>query len=659
MFDFPKAMPDAWRIFYRQRQPRPIQVAAMPSIIRGKSVLISSPTASGKTEAAFAPLYQRHVTFERQNLSVVYVAPTRALVNDMFERLTMYFGAAAPELVQRYTGDHHQFSSPVGKFVLVSTPEALDSLQLTRPEMLNGVRAVVCDELHFLHGTARGQQLRSVVARLATRAVPPRDPRDVPQTVAMSATVQDVKGVARLWCGSGAEVVSVAGSREIDIRVVDAPRASRAAILAAELAASQYRKILVFANSRNGAHKLAFELRAGLQAARWPVYLHMGILARETREQIETALKREARGVCVATSTLELGIDIGDVDLVVLADPPGSVSSFLQRIGRGNRRSDRCMVWGCAADDFEASLYPALLQCATTGRLDDIHEYWRPSVEFQQILSLAWAGVRSGKPLTLDNLLERSGSPDASAVAEDMRATGALQLVRGAMVPSTRWMDVCDSRRMHSVILGAPGVPLVDLRSGEIVGEAALGGRRGEMLFAGNRVTTIKVSDDFGVYLDGPRSRQARLATLPGTRGKGRGLSRQVVWALAELNGEDPQRWVVKHGRVVTWGGSVYNRLLGAILGQAGHPVGQSDAFGMSGAAAGSPTTPAEVLEVVRASLQRKAVPDKTARTFREPSLFLGELSPEMQRLEARNSLPVEGLLAWLEQCCVNPTQGC
>ena len=94
--DFAQMMPDAWRVFYRHRSPRPIQHAVMPLLLRGESVVLSAPTASGKTEAAFAPLYQRHVSFRREKLSVVYVAPTKALVNDMYERLVRTSGRLHP-----------------------------------------------------------------------------------------------------------------------------------------------------------------------------------------------------------------------------------------------------------------------------------------------------------------------------------------------------------------------------------------------------------------------------------------------------------------------------------------------------------------------------------------------------------------------------------
>src|SRR3989304_1510347 len=85
-----RMMPDTWPLFFHKRVPRPIQLAAMPLIIKGQSVFLTAPTATGKTEAAIAPLYQRHLSFKRSSLSVLYIAPTKALVNDIYYRLRDY-----------------------------------------------------------------------------------------------------------------------------------------------------------------------------------------------------------------------------------------------------------------------------------------------------------------------------------------------------------------------------------------------------------------------------------------------------------------------------------------------------------------------------------------------------------------------------------------
>ena len=165
-----RMMPDAFPIFFTGRQPYPGQASVMPEIVRGQNVLFAAPTASGKTEAAVAPLYQRHVSFRRGALSTIYVAPTKALVNDLYERLVTYLGIKHPGTIARYTGDRHEYSRAEGAFCVVVTPEALDSLQLRHPELLHSVRSVVVDEIHLLHGQARGQQLRHVISRIRSAA---------------------------------------------------------------------------------------------------------------------------------------------------------------------------------------------------------------------------------------------------------------------------------------------------------------------------------------------------------------------------------------------------------------------------------------------------------------------------------------------------------
>src|ERR1700761_4706125 len=106
-----RIMPDAFPLFFHGSTPWPAQSLVMPPVVKGKSTLLAAPTASGKTEAAIAPLYQRHVSFKRERLSTIYVAPTKALANDIFERLDSYLAVRAPGCVTRYTGDRHDFVS--------------------------------------------------------------------------------------------------------------------------------------------------------------------------------------------------------------------------------------------------------------------------------------------------------------------------------------------------------------------------------------------------------------------------------------------------------------------------------------------------------------------------------------------------------------------
>lgn len=238
------------------------------------------------------------------------------------------------------------------------------------------------DEIHLLHGQARGQQLRHVISQIRSASKPPRSERDNFQIVGMTATLDDMPGVASLWLGEDARILAQGTPRDINLELIDvvleepgqADRA-RARQLAQWLERTGAEKVLVFTNSRDGAHAIAAHLHQELSGTRWPVHLHFGALPAAQRERVEEQMRSDRYGVCVATSTLEIGIDIGDVDTVVLAEIPRNVSGFLQRIGRGNRRTGVCRVVGFRNSDDEEQLLHALLDCSRRGDLDDVFEY--------------------------------------------------------------------------------------------------------------------------------------------------------------------------------------------------------------------------------------------------------------------------------------------
>lgn len=445
-----RMMPDALPIFFSGRMPYEGQARVMPEIVRGNQVLFAAPTASGKTEAAIAPLFQRHLSFGREQLSTLYVAPTKALVNDLYERLVGYLGDRFPAAITRYTGDRHELRSPGGAFCLLATPEALDSLQLRRPEALTGIRSVIVDEIHLLHGQARGQQLRHVIARVKQAAGTPLSPRDGFQIVGMTATLDDTEEVGRIWLGDDPKIVVHGSPRDIDLDLIDIrsdphldPDRERARTLAQWVDRVTPRKVLVFTNSRNAAHALAAHLHREV-ARQWPVHLHFGALAAAHRERVEAAMRGDRFGICVATATLEIGIDIGDIDAIVLADLPSTVSAFLQRIGRGNRRSGICQVVAFRGSEGDERMIRALIDCARRGELDDAYEYDRPSVRFQQVLSLSWRATRQNRSLTLSAVATEAGTNEHEFVIADMIDTGCLLNIRGAIVPSNHLLDLAD-----------------------------------------------------------------------------------------------------------------------------------------------------------------------------------------------------------------------
>lgn len=648
-----RMMPDAFPVFFAGRQPYPGQALAMPEIVRGHDVLFASPTASGKTEAAVAPLYQRHVSFRRSILSTVYVAPTKALVNDLYERLVAYLGTRQEGLIARYTGDRHELRSAVGVFCVLATPEALDSLQLRHPKLLAGVRCVVVDEIHLLHGQPRGQQLRHVIARLRRAAVPPTSARDAFHVVGMTATLDDMAGVAGLWLGDAAKVVSHGAPRDLDLQLLDVrgdadPDTQRAQALAKWLEAAGSEKVLVFANSRNGAHALAAQLHRELEGTRWPVHLHFGALAATDRERVEHEMRVRRYGVCVATSTLEIGIDIGDVDAVVLSDPPRSVSGFLQRIGRGNRRTGTCRVVAFRESEQDERLFRALVDCGRRGELDDVHEYDRPSVRFQQVLSLCWRATREDRPLSIAALAAEADTGEHVTAVRDMLETGCLADVRGALIPCDRLMDEADAGRIHTVISGRVGTPVIDMRTGKPAIRDADESTAGGAVFHGGSMRRLVAAPGGGTYLGGQASRSHSLARIRAT-GPAAPVSRSIVWGLARQGGFDPARWQLGGAELVTWGGATFNTLLAALFTRAA-PKRRFSATpeAVLGPVQSLDVSLARVREMAATAEHSGDLPLDVAVKFTNPSRFIVELSNELAATEKRRSVPWESFRRWL-----------
>jgi len=657
-------MPDAWPIFFKQRKPRLLQEQAMPLLIQGHSVLMSGPTASGKTEAAVSPLLQRHISFKRKQISVLYIAPTKALVNDIFHRLDSYLCARMPDSVRRYTGDHHDFKDPQGLFLLITTPEALDSLQLMRPESLASVRAIVVDEIHMLHGNARGQQLRHVIQRIEQNATKPEHPKDVFQKIGMTATLQDMDAVCRLWLGPNANIVKAGDPRDIDITYlpVSIPEGSEktadsANVIANWFEATGTKKGLIFGNTRNNTQSLAAHLHEQLHDSRWPIHWHTGIITAAERERVEDAMKNDRFGICVATSTLEVGIDIGDLDIIILADPPYSINAFLQRIGRGNRTSDVCKVVVLYSTEQELKLLQALHHCSSTGTLDEIHEYDRAAVRFQQIVSFAWLGANHDKPLTKKNLAARTSDSGHGPVVEDMLNTGSLEEIQGALVLSQELTDQGERRQIHSTISGSATLNMVDSSSGETIISASGQGVTEGALFVGGKIKKVTANVDGTVSLEATRGKRLAMSSLPATRGK-RGLGRRIIWALAEVAGQNPRAWEQDRSRVITWGGADYNRLLAIILkmeGVTSHAL--PDEYGVGGIPEGVDITPLQILEWAESIQLSANLPTKDISQFCERSKYFSKLSSEMQEAEAQRSVPFQGFINWLQECMAIPIE--
>lgn len=310
---------------------RPIQRAAIPPILEGRDVLVRSATASGKTEAAIAPLVDRLLPTIRgaAGVTIVVVSPTRALVNDLYRRLEEPLAHLGVRVGIRH-GERDHLALVDKPHVLLTTPESLDGLVGRRDTALQGVKAVVLDEAHLLFNTQRGLQVGITLHRLEVWLG-----TDL-QTVGLSATIGSA---AQVWSffrpGRSVVDVAVTGGRPLEYRIqLDVSIADLV-----EVAKSfADKKLLVFVNSRKECEAITDRLRSsGIDSTR--VFAHHSSLANDIRLHVEETFSEITSGVCVATPTLELGIDIGSIDLVILYGMPANWQSLAQRVGRGNRRT--------------------------------------------------------------------------------------------------------------------------------------------------------------------------------------------------------------------------------------------------------------------------------------------------------------------------------
>ncbi|MCI5197320.1 MAG: DEAD/DEAH box helicase, partial [Candidatus Electrothrix sp. AW5] len=300
--------------------------------------------------------------------------------------------------------------------LLLTTPESLDVMLGSSNQDLRGflarVRIVIIDEAHSFIHQYRGQQLVYLLQRLERRI------SQRVQRIALSATLADPEEVGRfLGCSPDTVFLADTVSRDIVPRLVHLHHDEQelTGLLDDLYREWEYRKILLFANSRGRCDKI-FGLLNRLGSFRDRVHLHYSNLTAKQRQQVERSFRRQSRSICIATSTLELGIDVGDVDAVLLFEPPDSVAAFLQRIGRANRRQKAIHFWGiCRGEQAGQQVlrFLALLSLARQGQVEAALPRSFPSVLSQQIISCLYEKKRLSLPAVQDLFLD-PGTDSAS-----------------------------------------------------------------------------------------------------------------------------------------------------------------------------------------------------------------------------------------------------
>jgi len=379
--------------------PTPVQTESWPAIARGEHTLLAAPTGSGKTLAAFLASIDSLIRegLERglpDETRVLYISPLKALSNDIHKNLQLPLAGIRDRLQETglpdvdlrawvRTGDTPQWerqkAARTPPHILVTTPESA-YLLLTSDSgrnMLRTVRTVIVDEIHALAGNKRGAHLSLSLERLETLTPHPLT------RVGCSATQKPIEDMARFLLGSRGETCNIIDTGHVRARdiAIEIPRSPLEAVMANEVweevydrlaeLVNEHKTTLVFVNTRRLAERAARHL--GERIGEENVTSHHGSLAREHRLNAEQRLKAGKLKCLIATASLELGIDIGDVNLVCQLGTPRSIAAFLQRVGRSGHSvgaTPKGRLFPLSRDDLIECT--ALVHAAERGELDRI-----------------------------------------------------------------------------------------------------------------------------------------------------------------------------------------------------------------------------------------------------------------------------------------------
>ena len=475
--------------------PTPAQAEGWPHIAAGENTLIAAPTGSGKTLAGFlASINALYDAAESGELApdqtqVVYVSPLKALAVDIqqnLERPLREIAAVAAGMgrtpvtlrAEVRTGDTPpsvraaMVRRPPN--ILVTTPESLYLLvtaDRTR-EMLRNVRTVIIDEIHAVARDKRGSHLAVTLERLAHLCPTP------PQRIGLSATQRPIETIAKFLVGTGGScaVVDTGHKRDLDL-AIELPEEELGAVASREQMADvldriaahvrEHRTTIVFVNTRRlserVAHLLAERLGDDVVAA------HHGSLSKERRLRVETRLRAGELRALVATASLELGIDIGPVELVCQIASPRSIATFLQRVGRsGHSRggTPKGRLYPMTRDELVECC--ALLAAVRAGRLDAL----QPPVAPLDILAQQIVAECAAERWKEDHLfaLMRRATPYASLPREEFDRIVALQS-DGIATGRGRVAAYLHRDRVNGELRGRRGARLAALTSGGAIPE--------------------------------------------------------------------------------------------------------------------------------------------------------------------------------------------
>lgn len=395
----------------------PVQDQTIPAIINSDNdVVISSGTASGKTEAAFFPILTKVENEAQHSLKVLYISPLKALINNQFERV-IDLCKDMDISINRWHGDISSnkkkkfINHPTG--ILQITPESLESLFINRTNFLSrifkDVEFIIIDEVHSFIGSERGVHLRALIDRLEHYF------SEQPRIVGLSATLGNFEVVCEWIRRDTPKDVEIIESKGYDKKLLyslmyfDLENMMKPIELFEDIRAlTKQNKSIIFCNSRSDVEELTHFLNrlAEKEGRGETYYAHHSSIDKNWREHVEKMMiKSNTPTSVISTSTLELGIDIGDVDIVIQVDNTFTVSSLKQRLGRSGRKkgSDQVLqMYSMKEDSLLQSI--AVMELNLQGWVEPAKLYSNPyDIVFHQIISIC----AEFNGLTIEELIEK------------------------------------------------------------------------------------------------------------------------------------------------------------------------------------------------------------------------------------------------------------
>jgi ATP-dependent Lhr-like helicase len=478
---------------------REVQEQTYSAVATGSDVLVIAPTAGGKSEAALIPVMDDILKNGRMGVACLYISPLKALINDQEDRFSAFCIPTSLSVMKWHgdvaKGDRSWKDGEPPHFLMI-TPESLEVLlqEKNLSSDLRRVRTIIIDELHVFVESERGVHLKVLLDRMD------RITKRSVQRIGLSATVGNPKEVLA-WLSEGrhkAEIVAVPSPSKDKqfVFIVEPEETDR---INALVRIVDGKKALVFVNSRSVAEKL---MKASAGRIR-NLHIHHSSLSLATRKTSEEAFASLDGACIICTSTLELGIDIGDLDVVVQVGSPNSVSSFLQRMGRSGRRGKSAYVAWVLQNPCELLCSLAIIECAIRKEVENLIPPKKPyNVLLQQVFLYMYNHSRVSRKQLAASVLSPPVFSDIEPKILDQIVTHLVQAgyltTDGEMVmlgtEAERVFGRSNWKDLYSVISGGGEYRAVT-PDGEVVGkldarfvnsrnsdEISLGGRNWSMV---------------------------------------------------------------------------------------------------------------------------------------------------------------------------------